>query len=102
MRFLADMGVDIRIVQWLNEHGHEAIHLRDEGFHRLPNGEIFGKAAREERILLTFGLDFGEIVALTHNRRLTPPSSAATSNPRFLLSRFRPAAPVLMEGALSI
>ena len=71
MRFLADMGVDIRVVQWLNEHGHEAIHLRDEGLHRLSDGEIFAKAAREEQILLTFDLDFGEIAALTQNRPLT-------------------------------
>jgi predicted nuclease of predicted toxin-antitoxin system len=29
----------------------------------LPNGEIFQKAIREERVVLTFDLDFGEIVA---------------------------------------
>jgi predicted nuclease of predicted toxin-antitoxin system len=37
--------------------------LRDEGLQRLPNGEIFQKAAIEQRIVLTFDLDFGEIVA---------------------------------------
>jgi len=68
MRFLADMGVDARVVQWLKERGHDALHLRDEGLHRLPNGEIFNKAAREHRVLLTFDLDFGEIVALTKGR----------------------------------
>ena len=26
MRFLADMGVDIRIVQWLTQNGHDAKH----------------------------------------------------------------------------
>ncbi|MGH9891619.1 MAG: DUF5615 family PIN-like protein, partial [bacterium] len=31
MRFLADMGVDVRIVEWLRQEGHEATHLRDEG-----------------------------------------------------------------------
>jgi predicted nuclease of predicted toxin-antitoxin system len=66
MRFLADVGVDVRVVRWLNEHGHDAIHLRDENLPRLPNGEIFEKAAREGRILLTFDFDFGEIAALTH------------------------------------
>jgi predicted nuclease of predicted toxin-antitoxin system len=71
MRFLADMGVDVRVVRWLNEHGHDASHLRDEKLHRLPNGEIFEKAAREARILLTFDLDFGEIAALTHGRVVT-------------------------------
>ncbi len=26
MRFLADMGVDVRVVAWLNAQGREAIH----------------------------------------------------------------------------
>lgn len=63
MRFLADMGVSTRVVEWLRASGHDAIHLRDQGLQRLPNGEIFRKAVREERIVLTFDLDFGEIVA---------------------------------------
>jgi predicted nuclease of predicted toxin-antitoxin system len=63
MRFLADMGVSQQVVVWLRSKGHEAVHLNDEGLHRLPNGEIFQKAAREQRIVLTFDLDFGEIVA---------------------------------------
>lgn len=63
MRFLADMGVDYRVVLWLNERHHDASHLRDQGLHRLPNGEIFAKAAAEGRIVLTFDLDFGEIAA---------------------------------------
>ncbi len=41
MRFLADMGVSQQVVEWLHTQGHEAVHLRDEGLQRLPNGEIF-------------------------------------------------------------
>lgn len=63
MRFLADMGVSHQVVEWLRGNGHEAVHLRDEGLQRLPNGEIFQKAIREQRIVLTFDLDFGEILA---------------------------------------
>src|SRR4051794_32426664 len=63
MRFLADMGVSQQVVEWLRATGHEAVHLRDEGLQRLPNGEIFQKAGREQRIVLTFDLDFGEILA---------------------------------------
>ena len=63
MRFLADMGVSMRAVEWLRLSGHDVIHLRDERLQKLPNGEIFQKAIREERIVLTFDLDFGEIVA---------------------------------------
>jgi predicted nuclease of predicted toxin-antitoxin system len=65
MRFLADMGVALRVVEWLRSEGHDASHLREEGLHRLPNGRIFEKAAAEHRILLTFDLDFGEIIALS-------------------------------------
>lgn len=69
MRFLADMGVALRIVEWLRAEGHDAIHLREEGLQRMPNGKIFEKAVSEERIILTFDLDFGEIVALSGGRQ---------------------------------
>lgn len=71
MRFLADMGVARRIVEWLRSDGHDAVHLRDEQLHRLPNGEIFEKAEAERRIILTFDLDFGEIVALSGGRSVS-------------------------------
>ncbi len=71
MRFLADMGVATRIVQWLKDKGHDAVHLREENLHRLPNGLIFEKAYSEKRILLTFDLDFGEIVALSGEKQVT-------------------------------
>ena len=62
------MGVSPRIVEWLRAGGHDAIHLRDELLQRLPNGQIFAKAAAEDRIVLTFDLDFGEIAALRGNQ----------------------------------
>jgi predicted nuclease of predicted toxin-antitoxin system len=65
MRFLADMGVAQSTVQWLRNEGHDAVHLREENLHRLPNGAIFEKAYAESRIILTFDLDFGEIIALS-------------------------------------
>ena len=61
MRFLADMGVDVRVVEWLRGQGHDAVHLREEGLHRAPDEQVFAKALAEERIVLTFDLDFGEI-----------------------------------------
>ena len=68
MRFLADMGVDIRVVEWLRHQGHDAKHLRDEGLHRMANGDIFAKAISENRVVITFDLDFGEIVALSRGQ----------------------------------
>lgn len=63
MRILVDMSVDIRVADWLRSQGHDAVHLRDEGLHRMPNGEIFAKALSEDRIVVTSDLDFGEIAA---------------------------------------
>jgi len=71
MRFLADMGISQAVAEWLRSSGHEVLHLRDEGLHRLPNGEIFLKAVRETRIVLTFDLDFGEILALVGQQRVS-------------------------------
>ena len=65
MRFLADMGVSQRVVTWLQAQGHDATHLRDEGLQTLENGAIFTKAFRESRIILTWDLDFTEILALS-------------------------------------
>jgi len=69
MRFLADMGVAQGIVEWLRAEGHDAVHLRDEDLQRMSDGEIFAKAVAERRIVLTFDLDFGEIVAHARGRQ---------------------------------
>jgi predicted nuclease of predicted toxin-antitoxin system len=47
VRFLADMGVDVRAVEWLRRHGHDAVHLRDEGLHRALDEQVFAKALAE-------------------------------------------------------
>src|SRR6266542_2597096 len=71
MRFLADMGIDVRVAEWLREQGHDAKHLREEGLQRLPDDEVFARAASESRSILTFDLDFGEIAALSGGRQVS-------------------------------
>jgi predicted nuclease of predicted toxin-antitoxin system len=65
VRFLADMGVDVRVVEWLRARGHDARHLREEGLQRAPDDHVFAKALAEDRIVLTFDLDFGDLAVLT-------------------------------------
>lgn len=65
MRFLADMGVSLATVEALRTANHDALHLRDEGLIRLPDPEIAAKATAERRIVLTFDLDFGDILAVS-------------------------------------
>lgn len=62
MKFLADMGVSLSTVRLLREQGHEAIHLREEGLRQLPDEKILEKARQEGRIVLTFDLDFGDLM----------------------------------------
>jgi predicted nuclease of predicted toxin-antitoxin system len=68
MRFLADMGVAMRVVEWLRDQGYDARHLREEELQRLPDDQIFRKAVAENRVVLTLDLDFGEIVAFSGPR----------------------------------
>ena len=63
MRFLADMGISPTTVAFLEDLGHDAVHLREQRLERLPDPEILKKARDEDRILLTHDLDFGELVA---------------------------------------
>lgn len=65
MRFLADMGVSMTTVSALREAGEEVVHLREEGLIKLPDDRILAKAKQEQRVVLTFDLDFGELLAAT-------------------------------------
>ena len=65
------MGVAQRIVKRLRNEGHDAVHLREERLHRLPNGAIFEKAYAESRVVLTFDLDFGEIIAISGGKSVS-------------------------------
>ena len=64
MKFLADVGISAATVRMLREQGHEALHLREQDLHRLPDPEVMEKARAEDRIVLTFDLDFTDLLAL--------------------------------------
>ena len=63
MKFLADMGVSPLTVQVLRQQGYDAIHLYEERLEKLADRLILEKAKQEERIVLTFDLDFGDLLA---------------------------------------
>ena len=63
MRFLGDMGVAQSTLAWLLDKGHDAIHLREQGLCRFSDSDITEKARKEGRIIITFDLDFGDIMA---------------------------------------
>jgi len=63
MKFLADMGISPRIVEYLVEQGYDAKHLLDDEPGTMPDHEILLKARTEKRILLAHDLDFADLVA---------------------------------------
>ena len=52
----------------LRKAGHDVVHLRDEGLLKMEDGSILDKARSEVRIVLTFDLDFGDLLAASVRR----------------------------------
>jgi predicted nuclease of predicted toxin-antitoxin system len=63
MKFLGDVGVSTSTLRALREAGYDAVHLREQNLHRLPDDAILLKAIEEGRIVITFDLDFGDLLA---------------------------------------
>jgi predicted nuclease of predicted toxin-antitoxin system len=105
MKFLADMGISMTVVQALREQGYDAVHLREQGLQQLPDPEILTKAKREGRIILTFDLDFSDLLAIS---RADLPSTVIfrlqKTTPRFVADRLLAAltfyTEALSEGAI--
>ena len=68
MKFLADMGISPRTVEFLRSLKHEAMHLSEEGLERLPDAAILEKARRERQVLLTSDLGFAELIAASQEK----------------------------------
>jgi predicted nuclease of predicted toxin-antitoxin system len=64
MRFLADGGISPRTVDFLRQMKYDAVHIRDRQLHRATDRLVIDHARAESRVVLTFDLDFGELLAL--------------------------------------
>ena len=61
MRVLVDVGVGRAVEEWLRSQNYDVLAVRDLDPH-MPDEEILGLAAREQRLILTMDKDFGELV----------------------------------------
>ena len=71
MRLILDMGLSPRVAEELGQAGHDAVHVRDRDGQTMPDTRIVEAARDEQRVIVTFDLDFSRIVAL---QRLAQPS----------------------------
>jgi predicted nuclease of predicted toxin-antitoxin system len=64
MRFLADAGVSPKTVEFLRQLGEEVAHVRELGLERSLDSEIVERARADGSVVVTFDLDFGDVLAL--------------------------------------
>lgn len=65
MKALLDMPVSSSLLSVLEAHGHEGIHAHQIGLDRATDRELLVVARRENRIVITAGLDFPRLLALS-------------------------------------
>ena len=71
MKFLIDQALSPAVATELNRAGHDAVHVRDLGMHAASDAEIFDRAARDDRVVVSADTDFGTLLA---SRKQTSPS----------------------------
>jgi predicted nuclease of predicted toxin-antitoxin system len=71
VRFLIDNALSPQLARQLSEAGHDAVHVRDLGIQHVSDEEIFERAERDGRVVVSADTDFGTLLA---SRRQRSPS----------------------------
>ena len=53
MKFLVDNQLPIALARWLAARGADAVHVLDIGFDATPDSDIWARAIRESRIVVS-------------------------------------------------
>ncbi len=102
MKFLIDQALSPAVATELNHAGHDAVHVRELGMHAASDEEIFDRAARDDRVVVSADTDFGTLLAtrkqtspsvilFRHGSQHRPADQAALLKANFAAARRRPA-----------
>jgi predicted nuclease of predicted toxin-antitoxin system len=67
MKFLIDESADLRLSAYLQGLGHDVTSVARDYSPSIPDHEVLAIADREERIVITFDRDFGELIFSQHH-----------------------------------
>jgi len=69
MKFLVDMALSPKTVIVLRNSGYEAVRVNELGMAKSRDREILEYAAKNDLIVITADLDFGDILAFTRYKK---------------------------------